>query len=410
MVAGRESRGVEFYLEQERVNLFSEFFLHALVAVHIPTAQGRTGQVRHFENLGIGNVTFHTAIRHCQCIVTGFQVFTPQFVVHRGVNTISEEFLRFGQNAVGCLLQVDAISTRTLFNVQTDASLGAFASRRYHVVRTYRSVKTVPIRRRELHVAFEVHHLRLFGLIFEDRCASGDLISAGFQTDEGLRFSRLRRFSHVGVLRARYFLQRVVHLVYIVEGFGQNHRDFTVVLTLHLIDACVETKGGSRRRIKGRREGLVLKAAVEHLGLDRKTGGRLFHLDLRCFGGRHRLIEDFVLLIVRHHNLHCRTGSARVGSHREDSRALRAEARRVHRYCHGTRIGGDSNLLSVTRSVVEVVHIILNTGIQVLKGLGFDDRIGIRHLLVKVPFVAIALIDVLVELDSRGLVGKPGCF
>ena len=133
-------------------------------------------------------------------------------------------------------------------------------------------------------------------------------------------------------MRARYFLQRVVHLIHIVESFGQNHRDLTVVLTLHPVGARVETKDGSRRRIKVRRERLVLKAAVEHFGLDRKTGGRLFYLDLRCFGGRHRLIEDFVLLIVCHHDLHCRTGSPRVGNHREDGRALRAEARRIHRY------------------------------------------------------------------------------
>ena len=82
---------------------------------------------------------------------------------------------------------------------------------------------------------FKVLYLRLSILVFEDSGSTGHLVRTGFQTDEGLRFTGLRRFSHVGILRTGGLRQRIVDLIHVVEGLRHYHSDLTVVLTLHVV-------------------------------------------------------------------------------------------------------------------------------------------------------------------------------
>ena len=232
----REVRGVESEVVIDRISSFVFFVSQTRIQAQLPPVPSNLGCVGHFENLCIRDITFHTAIRYGQRVMAGLQSATPKLIIIICSDRVSENFTRLSQNPfVRGLRQEDAILTGALFDVQTDATVGTFVSGRHHVVRAHRSIETISIRCAQRYGLFKVLHLRLAIFVFEDSGTTGHLVRTGFQTDEGLRFTGLRGFGHVGILRTGGLRQRIVDLIHVVEGLRHHHGDFTVVLTLHVV-------------------------------------------------------------------------------------------------------------------------------------------------------------------------------
>ena len=103
--------------------------------------------------------------------MTGFQAFAPQLVVHARTDGIREEFLRCGQRAVGSRFQIDAIASRSLLDVQANASVGTSRSGGNHVVRANRGIESVAICSAERHRCLRVEDFRVVVLVVEHRSA-----------------------------------------------------------------------------------------------------------------------------------------------------------------------------------------------------------------------------------------------
>ena len=359
MEVDRECRRIESERVEEGVALFCQLFLQAHVTAQVPVGVDcRFSEVRHFENLRIGNVSFHTSVGHRERIVTRFQAFAPQLVIHARTDGVGEEFLRFSQRTVGSRFQIDAIASRSLLDVQTDTAVGTSCGRGYHIVRAHRGIESVAICRAERHRCLRVEDFRVVVLIVEHRSASRNLIRSRFQTDKALRLRRSGGFGHIRVGRSGDLLQRVVHLVHIIEGLRHRHFDFTVVLTLHFIARCVKAKGWRRSGPGTFAQSLPGEAPREDVSGHVEVGGRFLHGNLDRIVGRYRLVVDLRTQIVRDDHLHCGTRINADGRYRENGIAFRTELRGRQQYvCPGSdrRCGG---LLSLCRTVIEVIHVV----------------------------------------------------
>ena len=355
----RERRRIESERVEEGVALFCQLFLQAHVTAQVPVGiDYRFSEVGHFENLRIGNVSFHTSVGHRERIVTRFQAFAPQLVVHARTDGVREEFLRLGQRAVGSRFQIDSIASRSLLDVQTDTAVGTSRGRGHHIVRAHRGVKSVAIRRAERHRFLCVEDFRVVVLIVEHRGAGRNLIRSRFQTDKALRLRRSGGFGHIRVGRSGDLLQRVVHLVHIIEGLRHRHFDFTVVLTLHFIARCVKAKGWRRSGAGKFAQYLSGEAPREDVSGHSEEGTRSLHGNLDRIVGRYRLVVDLRTQIVRDDHLHCGARINADGRYRENGIAFRTELRGRQQYvCPGSdrRCGG---LLSLCRTVIEVIHVV----------------------------------------------------
>ena len=245
--------------------------------------------------------------------MAGLQSATPKLIIIICSDRVSENFTRLSQNTfVRGLRQEDAILTGALFDVQTDATVGTFVSGRHHIIRANRGIETISIRCAQRYGLFKVLYLRLSILVFEDSGTTGHLVRTGFQTDEGLRFTGLRGFGHVGILRTGGLRQRIVDLIHVVEGLGHHHGDFTVVLTLHVVLTKCEVELRALTRCIPSASCFTGHTAVYLSCFSSKRTMWFTHIELiRCIG-RNYAIEEFGAVGTFNYQTHLRPGLSRI--------------------------------------------------------------------------------------------------
>ena len=321
-----EEGGIELNVVPDRVARVVGVVLYALVQEHVAIIPRVLRRVGHLENLGVRDVTLHTPVAHGQRIVTGLQALAPKLIVVVA-RRVGENFLRLGQRTVGGRLEVHAIAAGALFNVQSDATVGASRRGGHHVVGAHRGVEPLTIGSVERHRLIEILHHGLVVFVVEHGGTTGDFVRAGLQTNETLRHRGCCRFGHIGVRGTRSLGQRVVDLIHVTEGVGHNHRDFTVVLTLHSVALCREVELRARRRRDVTLHRLTGVATVDLRHFHREAGVGLLQFQHIRRIGRHHLVEQRRAVVARHFHAHGLSLFSRLHVDRRKRSALQAERR-----------------------------------------------------------------------------------